>query len=46
MSDPCGKLHEVKFDDHDLANYEAFPELTLTLYFDTIYADNGVTVVP
>ena len=46
LSDPCGKLHEVKFDDHDLVNYEAFPELAPTLYFDTIYVTYGVTVVP
>lgn len=45
-NDPCGKLHEVKFDDHDLANYEAFPKLIPTLYYNTIYVDDGVIVVP
>ena len=45
VSDPYQKLHEVKFDDHDLVKYEAFPELTPTLYFDTSYTDDGVTVV-
>ena len=46
LSDPYGKLHEVKFDDRDLDNYEAFHELIPMIYFDTIYVDDGVIVVP
>lgn len=41
-----GKLHEVKFDDHDLENIEAFPELGPVLYLDSIHGDDGVTVIP
>lgn len=32
IGEPFGKLHEVKFDDHDLENLEAFPELAPKLY--------------
>ena len=46
LSDPCGRLHEVKLDDHDLADSETLPELAPALYFNTIRANDGVTVVP
>ena len=46
LNDPCGRLHEVKFHDHDLENYEAFPKLNPKLYFDTTHTDDGVTVIP
>ena len=41
-----GKLHEVKFDDQDLTNFEVFPKLAPALYLDTIHDNNGVIVVP
>ena len=31
IRDTCRRIHEVKFDDHDLENYEAFPEMAPTL---------------
>ena len=46
IGDPCGRIHEVKFEDHDLADHDAFPELASELYFDTIYEDDGITIVP
>ena len=46
IGEPFGCLHEVKFDDHDLANFEAFLELALELYLDTVHGDDGVKVVP
>lgn len=46
LGDPCGRLHEVKFNDHDLADHDAFSELAPALYFDTIHEDDGITVVP
>ena len=36
IGEPFGRLHEVKFFDHDLANLEAFTELALELYLDRI----------
>ena len=46
LSDPCGRLHEVKFDDHDLENFEAFPELAPELYIDMIYVNYGSQLFP
>ena len=34
IGEPVGKLHEIKFDDHDLASLEAFPKLAPELYSD------------
>ena len=36
----------VKFDDHDLANLEAFPELALELYLERVLEDDVLKVVP
>ena len=46
IGEPFGHLHEVKFDDHDLANFEAFPKLAPELYLDTVHGADGVKVVP
>ena len=43
---PFERLHEIKFDDHDLTNLEAFPELAPELYLDTVHGADGVKVVP
>ena len=43
---PFGRLHEVKFDDHDLANLEAFLELAPELYLNRIQEDNGINIFP
>lgn len=44
--EPFGRLHEIKFDDHDLACLEAFPELAPELYLETIHTDDGIKMVP
>ena len=36
IGEPFGRLHEVKFDDHDLAYLKAFLELAPELYLDRI----------
>ena len=36
ISEPFRRLHEIKFDDHDLASLEAFPELAPELYLERI----------
>ena len=36
IGEPFGRLHEIKFDDHDLANLEAFPNLVPELYLEQI----------
>ena len=46
IGEPFGRLHEVKFDDHDLANFEAFPELAPKLYLNTVHGDDGVKFFP
>lgn len=46
ICEPFGKLHEVKFDDHDLANYEAFPQLAPEFYLERILEDDKVQVIP
>lgn len=43
---PFGRLHEIKFDDHDLANFEAFPELVPKLYLDRVQDKDGIKNVP
>ena len=46
IGEPFGRLHEVKFDDHDLANLEAFPEWAPELYLHRIQENDGINIVP
>ena len=46
IGNPFGKLHEAKFDDHDLANYEAFPQLAPDFYLERMVEDDRVQVIP
>ena len=46
IGEPFVKLHEVKFDDHDLANLEAFPKLASELYLERVLEDDGIKIVP
>ena len=46
IGEPFGRLHEVKFDDHDLANFEAFPELAPELYLDIVHRAVGSKLSP
>ena len=46
IGESFGKLHMVKFDDHDLANLEAFPELAPELYLERVLEDDVLKVVP
>lgn len=41
-----GKLHTIKFDDHDLANPEAFLEWAPELYLERVLEDDVLKVVP
>ena len=44
--EPFGKIHGVKFNDHDLANLEAFPKLAPEIYLERILEDDGIKVIP
>ena len=46
IGEPFGKLHEVKFDDHDLSNLEAFLELAPELYLERILEYDGINIGP
>ena len=46
IGEPFGRLHEIKFDDHELANLEAFPELAPELYLDRVQEDDGLKIFP
>ena len=46
ISEAHGKLTSIKFDDHDLANLEVFPELAPELYLETILEEDVFQFFP
>ena len=46
IGEAYSKLSSIKFDDHDLANLEAFPELAPELYLERVLEDDVLKVVP
>ena len=46
IGDMFGSLPSINFDDHDLANIEAFVELAPELYLERVLYDIVLKVVP